>query len=96
MFRIPHCLDIRLTDGGKVVSPTHRPRSNPQKQYFSASSIHICQGLSEPQSLVQLKVLGKLKKLIHLIWFRTRDLQACSIVSQPLRYRVPRINQWSL
>jgi hypothetical protein len=24
MLRIPHFLDIRLTDGGKVVSPTHR------------------------------------------------------------------------
>jgi hypothetical protein len=25
MLRIPHCLDNRLTDGGKVVSPTHPP-----------------------------------------------------------------------
>jgi hypothetical protein len=25
MLRIPHCLDSRLTDGGKVVRPTHRP-----------------------------------------------------------------------
>jgi hypothetical protein len=24
-LRIPHCIDNRLTDGGKVVSPTHRP-----------------------------------------------------------------------
>jgi hypothetical protein len=29
MLRIPHCLDSRLTDGGKLVSPTHRPRSTP-------------------------------------------------------------------
>jgi hypothetical protein len=36
MLRIPHCLDNRLTDGGKVVSPTHRPRSTPHKHYFSA------------------------------------------------------------
>jgi hypothetical protein len=34
MLRIPHCLDSRLTDGGKVVSPTHRPRSTPQKHFF--------------------------------------------------------------
>jgi hypothetical protein len=33
MFRIPRCLDIRLTDGGKVVSLTHRPRSTPQKLF---------------------------------------------------------------
>jgi hypothetical protein len=25
MLRITHCLDNRLTGGGKVVSPTHRP-----------------------------------------------------------------------
>jgi hypothetical protein len=29
-------------DGGKVVSPTHRPRSTPQKHYFSASGTHFC------------------------------------------------------
>jgi hypothetical protein len=25
MLRIPHCLDNWLTDGGKFVSPTHKP-----------------------------------------------------------------------
>jgi hypothetical protein len=40
ILRIPHCLDSRLTDGGKV-SPTHRPRSTPLKQ-FSASGTHFC------------------------------------------------------
>jgi hypothetical protein len=33
--------------------------------------------------------LSKLKKFIHLIGFRTCDLPACSIVLEPLRYRVP-------
>jgi hypothetical protein len=36
------------------------------------------------------KGLGKLKKCIHLIGFRTHNLPACSIVPQPLRYRLPR------
>jgi hypothetical protein len=31
MLRIPHCLDDQLRDDGKVVSPTYRPRSSPQK-----------------------------------------------------------------
>jgi hypothetical protein len=62
MLRIPHCLDNWLTDGGKVVGPTHRPRSTPQKQYFSASGIHFCYKLSKPQGLVRPKGLGKLKK----------------------------------
>jgi hypothetical protein len=30
MLRIPHCLYNRLTDGGKVVSPKHRPLSKRQ------------------------------------------------------------------
>jgi hypothetical protein len=31
--RTPHYLDIRLIDGSKVVSPTHRPQFTPQKHY---------------------------------------------------------------
>jgi hypothetical protein len=42
MLKIPHCLGKRLTDGGKVVSPTHQPRSTLQKHYFSASGTHFC------------------------------------------------------
>jgi hypothetical protein len=42
MSTLPHWLDNRLTDGGKVVSPTHRPRSTPQKHSFSASGTHFC------------------------------------------------------
>jgi hypothetical protein len=43
MLRIPHCLDNRLTDGGKVVSPTHPPHLTPQKHsYFYLSGTHFC------------------------------------------------------
>jgi hypothetical protein len=35
-------LDNQLTDGGKIVSPAHWPRSTPQKHYFSASGTHFC------------------------------------------------------
>jgi hypothetical protein len=34
MLRIPHCLDSLLIDGGKAVSPTHRPHFTAQKHYF--------------------------------------------------------------
>jgi hypothetical protein len=80
MLRSPPCLDSRLTDGGKVVSPTHRRRFTPQKHYFSASGTHFCYRLSEPQGLVRPEGFGKLNKLIHLIGFRTRVLPVCSIV----------------
>jgi hypothetical protein len=34
MLRIPHCLDNRLRDGSKVVSPTYRQHVTPQKHYY--------------------------------------------------------------
>jgi hypothetical protein len=34
MLRILHCVDNQLIDGGKVISPMHRPCSTPQKRYF--------------------------------------------------------------
>jgi hypothetical protein len=40
--RLTHCLDNQLTDGGKVVSPKHRPHFTPQKHYFSVSGTHLC------------------------------------------------------
>jgi hypothetical protein len=78
MLRIPHCLENRLTDGGKVVSPTHRPRSTRQKHYFSGSDTHFCYRLSK--TLVRPEGLGKLKEFIHLIEPRTRNLPVCSII----------------
>jgi hypothetical protein len=53
MLRIPYCLNDRLTDGGKTVSPTHRPRSTPQKHYFFVFDTHFCQRLSKLQGLVR-------------------------------------------
>jgi hypothetical protein len=59
MLKIPHCLDSRLTDGGKVVSPTHRPRLTSQKYYLYASGTHCY----KPQGLVWLEVIGKQNKI---------------------------------
>jgi hypothetical protein len=42
MLRIAHCLDNRLTDCGKFVSLTHRPRFTPQKHFFYSSGTHFC------------------------------------------------------
>jgi hypothetical protein len=80
MLRIPHCLDSRITDGGKVVNPTHRPRSIHRERYSSVSDIHFCLTLTEPHGPVRLEGLGKLKKLIQLIGSRTSDLPARSLV----------------
>jgi hypothetical protein len=68
MLRIPHCLDNRLTDGGKVVSPTHPPHFTRQKHYyFYVSGNHFCYNLSKPQGLVRPEGLGKFKKSPHRV-----------------------------
>jgi hypothetical protein len=72
-------LDNWLTNGGKFVSLTHRPRSTPQKRYVSASG--SIRGWVNTQGLVRLEGFGKLKKkIIHVIVSRNRDLPACNVV----------------
>jgi hypothetical protein len=62
MLRIPHCLDNRLIDGGKVVSPIHTPHFTPQKYYyFYVFGTHFCYRLSKPRGLARPEVLGEFK-----------------------------------
>jgi hypothetical protein len=68
MLRIPHCVDNRLTDGGKVVSPKHRPHFTPQKHYFFyVSAIHFCYRPSKSIGLVRPEGLGKFKTSVHRV-----------------------------
>jgi hypothetical protein len=68
MLKIPHCLDNRLTDGGKVVSPTHPPHFTPQKNYyFNVCGTHFCWKLSKPQRLVRPEGLRKFKNSPHRV-----------------------------
>jgi hypothetical protein len=54
MLRIPCCADNWLIDGCMVVSPTHQPRSIPQKRYiFLFLALISVRVLSEPQGLVR-------------------------------------------
>jgi hypothetical protein len=34
--------DLTTQNGGRVVNPTHRPLSTPQKYNFSLSGTHLC------------------------------------------------------
>jgi hypothetical protein len=79
MLRILHCLDNRLTDGGKFVSVTDRPRSTPRKHYFSVSATQFYYRPSDPQGLMRQEGLGTLKKCINFVGPRIRDLPACNI-----------------
>jgi hypothetical protein len=67
MLRIPHYLDNRLIDGGKVVSPTHRTHFTRQKHYFLMFQVLISVRLSEPQGLVRPEGLGKFKISPHRV-----------------------------
>jgi hypothetical protein len=62
MLRIPYGLDNRPAGGNKFGSPTYRPRSTPQKHYYSPSGTHFCWRLIKLQGLVRPEGLGKLKK----------------------------------
>jgi hypothetical protein len=66
MLRVPHFLDNRLTDSGKIISLMCQPAVYSQTYYFYGSGTHFCLKLSEPQGLVLLKGLGKLIKIINL------------------------------
>jgi hypothetical protein len=77
-----------LKDAGKVVSVTLWPCSTPPETFFFVSGTHIYKKLSKLQGLVQLEGLGQLTKFSYLVRSRTRDLPACSIVPQPIRYLV--------
>jgi hypothetical protein len=82
MLRIPHCLDNRLTDGGKVIGLTHRLSSTPQKHYFSAFGTHSCYRLSKLQGLVRLEGLGKLhyysNNNFKAMYVANEDLISCA------------------
>jgi hypothetical protein len=78
MLRIPHCLDNRLIDGGKVVSPTHQRALLPRNNiFFNVSGTHFCYRLSNPQGLVRPEELDKFTILLQqvcLIILHVNDL----------------------
>jgi hypothetical protein len=86
--RLPHFLDSRLTDGGKVVSFTNRgspvhPRKIP--------GTHFCSRMTRPQGQ-SAAGLGHLKQSNDLIGNRTCNPPVCSTVSQPTTLpRAPQI-----
>jgi hypothetical protein len=56
LLRIPYSVDNRITDGGKVVSLTRRPRSTAQKHIFHLLLLISVRGWVNPT-----EGLGKLK-----------------------------------
>jgi hypothetical protein len=88
MLRTPHCLDNRLTDGGKVVSPKHQPRPPSEMSFFCFWYSFLLE--AESQGLVRPEGLGKLEKINSLHWVsnpRPSGLQHSALTSIVLGVR---------
>ena len=67
-------------EGGKVVSPTHRPPLPPGNN----PGTHFCWRLNQPQGHSAAgRIMSMKKKSSETIGNRTRDLPACRAVPQP-------------
>ena len=65
-------------EGGKVVSPTHRPPLPLENK----TATHFCQRLSRTQGHNEAERIMSMKNLSDPTGNRTRDLPACSAVPQ--------------
>jgi hypothetical protein len=69
-------------NGGKVVSPTHRPHLPPG----NTPGTHFCYRLSRPQGHRAIRRIYVNEKFHNIIWDRNSDLLICSAVAQVDNY----------
>jgi hypothetical protein len=91
-LRLPDFLRQSAHEGGRVVSPTHRPPLPPG----NIPGTHFCNRLSRPQGHSAAGRIMSMKNSNDTIGKWPRDLPVCSAVPQPLRHRVPPLHRLCL
>jgi hypothetical protein len=76
--RLKRFLDNRLTDGGEVISPTHRPPFSPQEDSWYSFLLDAA-SIPGPYAAGRVRSIEKSND----IRIRTHDLPACSMMPQP-------------
>jgi hypothetical protein len=88
MLRIPHCLDNRLINGGKGVSPrTRRTLLHRNIIIFMFLVLISVKMLDKPQSLVRPEGLGKFKNSPH----RVSNPRPSGLLHSALTTTLPRV-----
>jgi len=66
-------------EGGKFVSPTHRPPLTPENFFVT----QFCQRLCRPQDHSAARIIMSMKNSNNSIGNRTRDLSGCNTMPEP-------------
>jgi hypothetical protein len=82
ILKTSHCIESRLTNGGKIISLTCRPPIYSQKYCVCASGTHFCSRLSKRQGLVRPEGLGEVMTIIHLTEWCIRSHSCCDAKSR--------------
>jgi hypothetical protein len=98
MLRIPHCIDNRLTDVGKVVSLTHQPTLIPRNIIFLTFLLLIfVRGSVNVRAYRRIQLLSQTVHICH-VSFAMRMAEAVCYKPQGPWVRVPmsRLNSLNL
>jgi hypothetical protein len=81
MWRLPHCPDNRLTDGGQAVGLSRGPAALCPQEDYRYSFLLEAESIPGPHAAGRRKSIAK---CCDVIWCRTCNFEACRTVPQPM------------